>query len=278
MATHAAGLQRLSDRERSALLAVAPNFRDAGGVPTASGRRLRSGVLFRSSQLDRLAGTPMSALERLGVSAVYDLRTGPERAAAPDALPASVGLVVADVLADNPDAGAARLAAMSSATPPPTPAELNSSLSHGRARAMMLACYEDFIALDSANQAYRCALTGLARGSGALVLHCTAGKDRTGWGTAVVQLFLGVPESLVMADYLESNQRYRRALDPLLDHFERSGGDRAALADVVDVRPEYLETALSAVQVRYGSLEAYLSAGLGLAPADLAGLESRLLP
>ena len=67
--------------------------------------------------------------------------------------------------------------------------------------------YRDFIRLDSANAAYREFATGVANGQGAIAFHCTAGKDRTGWGAAMLQLFVGVDTDAVVAHYLESSAR-----------------------------------------------------------------------
>ena len=80
----------------------------------------------------------------------------------------------------------------------------------GRGVEMLTAANRDFVALPSARRAYHALVTraasGMARQSGrALLYHCTAGKDRTGWASAVLLSLLGVPRETVMADYLASN-------------------------------------------------------------------------
>ena len=67
-------------------LASLPNLRDIGGYP-ARGGRVRTGVLYRSTALDKLAGEDIAALGFLGIRTVFDLRTGGQRAAEPDKLP-----------------------------------------------------------------------------------------------------------------------------------------------------------------------------------------------
>jgi len=81
--------------ERTLGLVGAPNARDLGGLPTADGRRVRSGVLYRASALGRLADQDVAALGRLRLSCVVDLRDSSEIRVAPaDRLPAEPGPAV----------------------------------------------------------------------------------------------------------------------------------------------------------------------------------------
>ena len=72
---------------QSIAIASVPNLRDLGGWPTRDGRRVRAGLLYRSTALDRLAGADMAAFAALGIRSVYDLRTEAERTVQPDQLP-----------------------------------------------------------------------------------------------------------------------------------------------------------------------------------------------
>ena len=106
-------------------------------------------------------------------------------------------------------------------------------------------------------------------GSGPLLVHCEAGKDRTGFVCAALLLSLGVPKEAVYADYLLSAQRY--VLTPGSHAVQRLLGDGAsermvaALKELMTVYPAYLEAALTEVDVHHGSLEAYLlHAGVSL--------------
>ena len=97
------------------------------------------------------------------------------------------------------------------------------------------------------------------------------GKDRTGWAAASLQLLLGVPEDLVMADFLASNGYLRPMFQSFLDDFEARGGDPDLIAEFFWVRPEYLEAALDEMRTSYGTIERYFSDGLRLDDAGASG-------
>jgi hypothetical protein len=96
----------------SPLIPSLPNLRDVGGRPARSCASVRGGLLYRSTELSRLDDAATLAFAKLGIRAVYDLRTDAERVIQPDRLPAGTDLVVADVLADSNDAGPAALMAL----------------------------------------------------------------------------------------------------------------------------------------------------------------------
>jgi protein-tyrosine phosphatase len=266
------------DHDRLAALRVdSPNFRDVGGRTTTQGRTMSHGVAYRTGQLSVLSDEARDALLGLGIVRVVDLRTSAERDGAPDRLPDGIDLLAADVLADDPQSGAARLAALSGGGGASSIAEVNRLIGDGRSTELMVASYRGFVTLPSAHQAYAALLRGIAVGDGAVAFHCTAGKDRTGWGAAVLQLLVGTPVEAVMDDYLASNAATRGAFAGALEAFERAGGDAEAMRAIVDVQPLYLETALAAMTQEYGSIEGYVVDGLGL-PRDLVSrLVDRLL-
>jgi protein-tyrosine phosphatase len=139
------------------------------------------------------------------------------------------------------------------------------AIAAGKGVELLTAANRDFVALGSARQAYAALLGELAEPDTApLLYHCTAGKDRTGWATAVILTLLGVPRDTVMADYLESNHFLERKNAQTLSALAQSGSaiDPASLTPVLTVRAAYLEAAFDEVEMRYGSFEAYLRNGL----------------
>lgn len=170
----------------------AVNFRDAGGYRTADGHWVKMGEIYRSDALDKLTAADLAKLKRLGIRVDYDLRTASERTAAPDRVPSGARYVVADVLAGS-----------STMTSMPT--------TEAAAVRMMVDGEKFMVSGDTARAAYGTVFAGVADPSRrALLYHCTAGKDRTGWSSAALLTALGVPRSTVMADYLASNT-YRAA-------------------------------------------------------------------
>jgi len=249
------------------------NLRDVGGHTTADGRLVREGLVFRSGQISGLSADARQALATLGLGTVFDLRTPGERQINPDELPPGVATVVVDVLADDE-----RLA----------PAKLNDfmrdlrqveeAMGDGKAAALMEDTYRRFVSLPSACRGYGQVLTALAdEATGPALLHCTAGKDRTGWGTAVLLLVLGVPESAVVRDFLTSNAHTVQEFQPEMQAFTQAGGDPTLLAPFFSVADAYLTAALDQAGTDHGDFATYVTHGLGLTPDVQARLRHRLL-
>lgn len=255
-----------------------PNFRDAGGLATASGRPMRRGVVYRSAQLFGLSPEQQGKLVALGVTEVYDLRTREEVDHRPDSLPGSITLAVDDVLADRPQSGAAEVASIVNAHADRASAErINAAVGDGKAKHLMIETYQHFVTLPSAHSAYRGLLAGIAQGDGAAVIHCTAGKDRSGWGIALLQLVAGVHMDDVVADYLLSNEPMRQAYGPMLEAFAAEGGDADSLAHMMLVEPDYIDAAFTLMRQQFVDFDGYLSRGLRLASGNVDRLRERLL-
>lgn len=254
-------------------IATLPNLRDVGGWSTRDGRPVRTGRLYRSVDLSRLDDAGERAFAALGVRTVYDLRTAAERATNPDRLPDTTASVALDVLADARDAAPAKLTAIRD--DPRKAAEL---LGDGRAERLFHAAYREIVALPSARTSYGRFFTGLAeRDGGPALVHCTTGKDRTGWAAAALLTLLGVSEADVMRDYLQTNDDLLPALRPLFDRFERAGGDPQLLVPVLGVKAGYLDTAFDELHSRYGSIERYFEDGLGVGPGTQEALRYAFL-
>lgn len=251
------------------------NFRDAGGLPSGS---LRAGVIYRSAQLSDVSPDAQRALRGLDVRSVYDLRTGDEVVHTPDRVPDTLRITLLDVLADRPHSGAAAVASLVTAKDDGTTIDdINRAVSDGRAHELMIETYRHFVTLPSAHAGYRTLLTSLAEDQGASVIHCTAGKDRTGWAIAVLQRLCGVSDEDIVADYVSSNAAMERAYRPMLESFADQGGDADALADMIFVTPEYLDAALFLVQRDHGGFGHYLRGTLGLDDEVLDRLRARLV-
>jgi protein-tyrosine phosphatase len=247
-----------------------PNLRDLGGWPTADGSRMRCGQVYRSTQLDTLAGAGMRAFERLKIRAVYDLRTSAESTARPDRVPHGTRYTDIDILAGSKIAAPAQL--FSVATDPKAAEEL---LGDGRGLRLFESGYRDIVVLPSALAGYRRLFEALLEESDRPALfHCATGKDRTGWAAAALLMVCGVPDDLVMKEYLLTNDELVPAERPMLDHFRSLGGDPTLLHPVIGVAPEYLQAALDEVRKRYGTIESYFSDGLRIDKADQQGLRA----
>ncbi|MFP5455162.1 MAG: tyrosine-protein phosphatase [Alphaproteobacteria bacterium] len=246
----------------------APNFRDLGGYQTGDGRRVKPGLLFRSDQLDRLTDADLAAMEGLRLAYVVDLRTESERAREPDRLPRGARHIILDVSADADGSlgGDMRKA--------------QAAIAAGRGVELLEAANRDFVSLPSAQAAYRALFALVADpATGPLVYHCTAGKDRTGWASAVLLSILGVPRERIFYDYLASNTYLAQKNAGILASLKASGApiDPANLEPVLGVRRAYLDSAFAEVDRVYGSMDAYVRKGLGLSDAQIDMIRRKYL-
>jgi protein-tyrosine phosphatase len=244
-----------------------PNLREVGGARAAGARRVRGNMLFRSTQLSDVSDEDVQALSALNLSAVVDLRTEVEVIRAPD-VRVTASYVWLDVLRDFEPASSLGIEEVFT-----DPLRFEGILRDGTAAGLMRQAYLAMVDLPSARESYARWLVGLAEGSGPVLVHCTNGKDRTGWAVALVLLAVGVDLEDVMTDYLTTNQQ----LLPALDGMFRSVGQRMdpeLLLPVLGVQEDYLLAALEQVR-RAGGLDTYLE-GLGVTDAQRADLSDRL--
>jgi protein-tyrosine phosphatase len=237
-----------------------PNLRDIGGYVSATGGRVRTGELYRSTELNHLHGEDLEEFAKLGISAVFDMRTAAEREAEPDVVPQGTEQVVCDVLKDSQSAAPAQLLKVLS--DPPLAEQM---LGGGKAVQMFERGYREIVSLPSALNAYREFFTAIAQdGHRPALFHCTTGKDRTGWAAAAMLLLLGVSEDDVLYDYELTNRDLLPAMKPVFEHFRAAGGNPRLLEPVLGVDPDYLRTALDEMKQKYSSIEGYFGDGLGI--------------
>jgi protein-tyrosine phosphatase len=254
-------------------LPTVPNFRDAGGRRTRDGALVRRGLLYRSVALDAASDEDLQALSQLGVRAVFDLRTGMEQARRPDRLPTGARHIPLDLLVDSGEADPATLFALMD-DPPRASAELGD----GGTYRFYLATYRDLVRLGSAREGLARLYRSLAdRSATPALVHCTTGKDRTGWAVAALLLFLGVPQDDVVDEYMASDREVRRAFAHVVEDFVARGGAREVIEPLMSVQPGFLQAALGAMRDDYGSIGAYFSEGLGLGEEELANLRDVFL-
>ncbi|MEU6896244.1 tyrosine-protein phosphatase [Streptomyces sp. NPDC046557] len=254
------------------------NLRDLGGTPLSGGRTVRPGLVLRSGALDRLDADADPAVAALGIRTVVDFRSDVERADRPDRLPTGARLLVGDVLADTLHAGLGKMppaAHLKDLMADPIVAEEH--LGGGKAQAIFGEVYRSFVNSASAQDAYRLLLTEAADPqAGPLLFHCTAGKDRTGWGATVILSLLGADDDTLMAEYMSVNPAVKQAFAPMIEGFTAAGGDPEIALALIGVFPSYLRTALEEVAARYGSMEKYVREGLGVPDGTVEALRDRL--
>ncbi len=230
------------------------NYRDVGRLRTAHGHRLRSGVLLRSAHLCRVDSRGHDTLRELGVSTVHDLR-GPREIdhLGADLLPQDVRLHLTPF-----DSGIG--------DQPPHEAALDGL-------AEMLKVYRSFPAKPEAHLALLAIAESIVKNDGAVLVHCAAGKDRTGWAIATLLRAIGVAEADILADFLLSNG----AVEALAADVDRNSGGLLRLPpEVLGVRAEYLAAGTDAMHDLHTDQDGYFTA-IGLTEGLRNRLRERLL-
>ena len=243
-------------------LASADNFRDVAGIDTpyvaADGVPLRRGVLFRSNEL-QLSDADAASIADLGVTAVYDLRHDHEVEAHPDV--------------PIPGAEWHHLEVKG------IPMDAVSNLETREAGTeVMHEVYRSFVDKPGARAAFSELLSRIAETDGSHLFHCTAGKDRTGWASALLLHVAGVDEETIRADYLLTNQFSSGTREKYLGLVEEHlGPDKVEVYERVMVADaDYLQTAYDTAAEAYGDLDGYLRDGLGLSDETLARLRAKI--
>jgi protein-tyrosine phosphatase len=232
----------------------ASNFRDLGGYRTSDGRVVRWRQIFRSNHLGHLTAADTDIVRAVGLRSAFDLRGREERTAA------ACGLeeITVHPLPIEPTVVAALRARLATG-----------SLSSSDAREIMRESYRSYVRLNT--HSFRALFAHLLRDHAPLVIHCTAGKDRTGFACALVLHALGVPDDVIAEDYLLTNRLYRRDPASATDLPEDV---REAIGSV---EASYLAAAFEAIHADYGGLDFYLKEGLGLGESERANLKDRYL-
>ncbi len=232
------------------------NVRDAGGLPAAGGQ-IRRGALIRSDLLTRLTAAGQAALIEHGVRTIIDVRSAEELERDGDRYPFRATTAAEAVTYVN--------------------VPFNTGLDKGmadeiRARYHRAQSRAELNRVDLDAHAAGIAAIALAVADarpGGVVIHCHAGKDRTGLVVAVLLALAGVPDEEIADDYALTASSLGPLIVEWLDEMSDDPIERARLTDLAVPRREAMLDALAYLTGRYGSAEGYLrSAGMGAASVD----------
>ena len=260
---------------RRIALEVPANTRDLGGMIGIGGRKIVSGKLFRSGNLYGASEADLKYLAE-NVALVVDLRSDKEREEKPDPViegAESLWLPVFEKreIGGSRDKQADRTSFEVAAKAP------------DMARDKMLGVYKRCsVSEHTLSQYSRLVKLLLEPRDKAVLWHCTAGKDRTGIGSLIIQTLLGVSREDILADYLKTNEYIKEEVSGLYKLFEkRLGGlderTETALGYLFGAHKEYLDAVYDTTEAQYGSFDAFLEKGLGISPAERAKLQEMYL-
>ena len=233
------------------------NFRDYGDYATAAGRRVRGGVLFRSGHHARASEADVARLEALGVATVVDLRRASERRAQPSKRPAGFsGQVIEWEQVDDGEA-------------PHITFLKTAPLTEDGGRAFMTQTYRRLPFEEAHLDLFRRYFHALGDSEGPVLIHCAAGKDRTGLLAALTHHLLGVEHDEMMEDYLLTNHAVdlegrAPAVAKQLETWTGRPASHAAVVAFLGVEPGYLDAAIKSMVEAHGSIDSYLEQALGV--------------
>ncbi|MFG1781385.1 tyrosine-protein phosphatase [Rhodococcus oryzae] len=244
-------------------LASIDNFRDVAGTGAgyagAHGKNVNKGVFYRANAIVPNEAD-MATLTGLKLSTVYDLRADDEVAQKQDVLPAGVAYKRIPILSGNINE------------------MLGKIKSPEDARKMMQDMNRAFVTGSVERSKFNELLTDMANTDGGQVFHCTAGKDRTGWTSALLLSIAGVSSQTIMDDYLLTNEYAKDSIAKNTEGLKRAFGDAYVnFIPLVTVESSFLQAGLDQVTATYGSMDKYLTDGLGLDQATIGKLKAKLL-
>jgi protein-tyrosine phosphatase len=247
------------------------NFRDYGGY-AARGGKLRKGLLWRSGQHCDATSDDLALVQNVGISTVIDLRGDSERTSYPCLRHEEFAGTV--LFHPGETSGGHGKAVHEQAA-------FNVNTAQ-EAHDAMLRIYTTLPFQPVLVGTYRLFMQALAERDSPSLLHCLAGKDRTGIGAALVHKLMGVHQDDIVEDYLLTNtagdpeariaagaQHVRAGFGPAMED--------AALRVLMGVDAAFLDRSFGAMTERHGSVEAYASDVLGVTPQTVAAMERRLI-
>jgi protein-tyrosine phosphatase len=248
------------------------NFRDVGGYATADGRTVRWGRVFRAGVLSYFTPADSAQLTQLGVRTICDLRRADERAREPTRWPALEATMLSWDDGSNPPAVMGRVGK-------------SRPVDAAAMREAMIDMYRDLPRWIAPR--IRGLFDCVSEQRTPVVVHCSAGKDRTGFAVAMLLAALGVDATTIMQDYLYTNEvgnfeefaRRRRAAQlgvaDAAHPLTRTPPEIRKVLFAAD--PEYLGAALRQLDEEFGGVAGYLRESVGLGDAQLERARRALL-
>lgn len=246
------------------------NFRDLGGYETSDGRHTKWGVLYRSGNFSTASRSDSEVLNSLELHALVDFRSSAEKEEEPHQLPEPLPFELVEI--PTMDGGD------HSVTNEIMVRIESGDFSDFEPDAFMITANRKF-ATEFTPQFSEFIQLVLEAGGEPVAWNCSAGKDRTGFATAIVLRTLGVPMDTILEDYALSKEYSLAARKKELMMLRLFKGDEAAdkLAVILGVEKPWLEAAFDEIDQQHGSFDTYTKQALGLEPADIEQLRNALL-
>ncbi|MEM1124734.1 MAG: tyrosine-protein phosphatase [Bacteroidota bacterium] len=259
--------QKVVASERLIPMENALNFRDLGGIPTKDGRIVKWGTFYRSGKLSELSSKDLQYFQTLGIKTVIDFRDDQEIKEDPNRYPENY--VVERVRTPIGDRSGNMQRELRKTIKKANPDNFDSE----KFVADVMRQFVDTFAFQ-----YKPFLEFASNPEKTpLLFHCTAGKDRTGLGSALILAMLGVEREVIFGDYLMSNYYRNKKINKSLRKATLVGVDQRIAQPLVEVKSSYIAAAFEAMDKKYGSVENFLNVEYGLDEVKLAAIRNQFL-
>jgi len=241
-------VQLLDSNIREIKLQGAVNFRDLGGYKNKDGKKVKTGLLYRSAALNTLTDADIAKIAALNIKYDFDFRGPYEVKTAPDKIPA--GTTRISLPAGSENVG-----------------DSNYMKNLGRYMKSDSFLLSFYTVLTPFKHRYAPLFDSLLANKNAspILFHCTAGKDRTGIAAALILYALGVDEETIFNDY-EATNYYRRnenakQIAQMTKYF---GMDEKIATSMMGAKKEYIQATFTTIKAQYGSIDNYLEKVMNL--------------
>ena len=246
------------------------NARDLGGMPTADGRTVRYGKLLRSAMLAQATESDIECLvKEHALTTIVDLRGEEEISVSPDPVIDGVRYI------KNPIFPSGKLGISHEEDLHTMAGKLDSG------HEQMVRVYGMLVREERAHNHFKQYIRHvLEQEDGAILCHCTAGKDRTGIAMALIEMALGVEQDVIIQDYLYTNEFSKQAMHHVMADLLLRTDDEQIITSVRDLmlaKEEYIQTFLAGMVMECGSTDAFLKERLDLDEKTKAQLRSMYL-
>ncbi len=246
--------------QRQIKLQGATNVRDLGGYKTKDGHHVKWDKIYRSADISKLSPADMDTLQQRSIAYVVDFRGTKEAQAAPDKLTANTDYILCPAGSEQNMADwMKKLATLQSG-----------------GDSMMIDFYGNTEFLAARYKPFFEKLLAVPNNK-ALLFHCTAGKDRTGIGAALLLYALSVPYETIMDDYLASNVYRKASNEKMVAQMVQAHMNEQVAKDISSVRKEYLAATFAAINKQYGSVDNFLNGPVGLDESKVKLLKKKFL-
>ena len=254
-------------------LTGAHNARQLGGYSIGD-KRVKEGLLLRSATLSGLTEEDSTLLcEKYALQCIYDFRGKEESLSAPDVIPGDAKYLSLSLsFSGGESQSSAKFESQEQMI-----GMLLQHADHPSVQAMCTTLYDIIFFEESSQQVYReffADLLALNPQDGAVLWHCTQGKDRAGCASAMLLAALGASRELIMTDFALSKDYY----DPIASHIKtETDAQRNVINTLISANPQLFEATLDKVDEKYGSLGNYLTECIGVTPEMMNILRDRYL-